>query len=196
MTYSSPLYDILFDDVSGTGVTDRLPINNIIRQDKRAQKLTLRASGDSPVGRSFPHEHSFLPSRPRESKPFHREMPEFGGISCTPESVRKVCVKQIVLRVCMPGRRPISGERNGRKIDFGLTGKIGEKNRPKTGQMARKRIFDPFFLFLGDFFPLFSWWGQNRFFGDFFFRFRASGLLRHTHSQKIVLLFGPGERKI
>ena len=31
----------------------------------------------------------------------------------------------------------------------------GEKKRTKIGKMARKPIFEPFFLFLGDFSPVF-----------------------------------------
>ena len=65
-------------------------------------------------------------------------------------------------------------KKNGPKMDFGLTGKIGKKspkngkNRPKMGFFL---IFGRFFPFLGDFFPIFPVRPKS-IFGPFFSDFR------------------------
>ena len=72
------------------------------------------------------------------------------------------------------------------KIDFDLTRKIGKKNRPEIGKMARKTIFEPFFLFWGDFFPYFP--GEAK----IIFRRCFSGL-KSTFSQARVLAAPGGQ---
>ena len=80
------------------------------------------------------------------------------------------------LRSCRAGRKPISGfrpksEKNGAKMDFGLTWKIGKespekrKNRPKIG---KKNPFSGDFSYFPAIFSRFSRWGQNPFSGHFF----------------------------
>ena len=91
------------------------------------------------------------------------------------------------LRSCRPGRKSVSGfrqksEKNGPKMDFGLTGKIGKrspkkrKNRPKMGFFP---IFGRFFLFLGDFFPIFPVRPKS-IFGPFFSGFLAEARNRFS----------------
>ena len=93
--------------------------------------------------------------------------------------------KLLFLRVCVPGifcRFRASGpksEKNRRKIDFGLTRKIGKKS-PKNRKNGSKIGFRAIFFL---FFP----WGQNRFFGDFFpisGRRPEIGILPGTHTRK------------
>ena len=64
------------------------------------------------------------------------------------------------LRSCQPGRKSVSGfrpksEKNGPKMDFGPTGRIGKKspeNRKNSPKIGFFPIFGRFFLFSGDFF--------------------------------------------
>ena len=58
-------------------------------------------------------------------------------------------------------------------------GKLG-KDRPKIGNMARKPIFEPFFLFCNEFFPYFP--GEARI--DCSAIFSDFGILPGTHSRK------------
>ena len=77
-------------------------------------------------------------------------------------------------------------KKNRRKIDFGLTRKIGKKS-PQN----RKPIFEPFFLFLGDFFPIFQVRPKSifrRFFSDFGPESRNGHSPRHTYSQSKVYI--------
>ena len=102
------------------------------------------------------------------------------------------------LRVCVPGRMPISGlrpeigKKSRRKIDFGLTRKIG-KESPNNRKNGSKSVFGPFFLFFGDFFPVFGVRLKSifrRFFSDFGPEARNRHSPRHAYSQFYKRILG------
>ena len=105
-------------------------------------------------------------------------------------SLKTVCYLCLELRVCVAGRMPISGLRpeigkNRRKIDFGLTRKMGKKS-PKNRKWPEKPIFEPCSLSLGDFFPIFRVRPKSifrRFFSDSG-RGPEIGILPGTHNRK------------
>ena len=72
-----------------------------------------------------------------------------------------VLFNRVVLRVCVPGRMPISGlwpeigKKKSPKNRFWPRPENREKNRPKKGKTARKPIFKRFFPIFGRFFPYF-----------------------------------------
>ena len=56
--------------------------------------------------------------------------------------------------------------RNGRKMDFGPTGKKGKKDGRKIGKLAKKSMVYPFlgqFSHFSAIFSPFPWWGRNPF---------------------------------
>ena len=127
----------------------------------------------------------FLPKRLFRAHPFWKQKLR------APKYPRPDFPFSLDLRVCVPGRVPISslrpeiGKKIAEEIDFGLTRKIGKKIAKKWGKMARKPIFEPFFLFLGDFFPYFPDEAKT-ISSAIFSRFRAGGeigTLPGTHTR-------------
>ena len=94
------------------------------------------------------------------------------------------------LRVCVPGRMPISALRpeigkKSPKNRFWPHPENRAKNRPKIGEIAQRSVFGPFFIFFSDFFPISRERPKSilrRFFSDFGSEAKI-GILPGTHTR-------------